>query len=318
MKRAIARWQTWWLRLFVLTVLVAVALDIPTPFDLVLAAAFFALSLVRPPTSGGPPAGLAPSASDRVPVELAQPPSGWAPVQLAPPVRGRWVAINSPGTAVPSHGVKAYGQAFAVDLLMPTEGAPAKIGWSLRTRAPRAYACFGAPVLAMAAGTVVRAVGARRDHRSRDTWPSLIWMMTVEAFVREVGGAGWILGNHVIVEHDDGTFAAYAHLRKGSPMVRAGERVAAGQQLAEVGNTGNTSEPHLHVQLMDRATPTAAAGLPMLWRGLIEEDRDPRWSTGEPKPTALAGFPESGRIFTAPAERSPAEVAADQGGDVLD
>lgn len=277
MKRMIARWQTLWLRLFVLAVVVSLVLPpLPWLVDLPIKAALLLLAFVRPPRSASPP------------------------VELAPPVRGRWVALNSPGTGTPSHGVRAYGQMYAVDLLQPSPDAPDSISWSPRTRAPGSYPCFGRPVLAMAAGTVVRVAAWQRDHRSRDTWPSLLWMMTAEAFVRELGGVSWILGNHVIVRHDDGTFAAYAHLRRRSAKVRAGDRVTAGQQLAEVGNSGNTSEPHLHVQLMDDPRPTAAAGIPMRWPDLaFEEEKDPRWSTGDPKPTALAGFPENGRLFDA-------------------
>ena len=77
--------------------------------------------------------------------------------------------------------------------------------------------------------------------------------MPVEGTVREISGAGLVLGNHVVVDHGDGVFAAYAHLRQGSPHVADGDRMQAGQPLAEVGNSGNTTEPHLHVQLMDRA-----------------------------------------------------------------
>ena len=151
----------------------------------------------------------------------------------------------------------------------------------------------------MAAGTVVEAADGQRDHRSRDTWPALVWMMTAEALVREIAGAPLILGNHVVVEHDDGTFAAYAHLRRGSVTVGVGDRIVAGQRLAAVGNTGNTSEPHLHVQVMDRRRPTAAAGIPMRWPDLVLDPAatDERWATGEPKPTAVDGFPANGQVF---------------------
>jgi hypothetical protein len=283
MKRAIARLYTWWLRLFVLTVLAMLVLPVPKPFDIMITAVPLVLAFVRAPRS------------DR------------APAEVAAPVRGRWIVINGPGTAVPSHGVKAYGQTYAADLLQPSPDAPAKIGWSFRTRAPESYACFGAPVLAMADGTVVRVTGFWRDHRSRDTWPPLLWMMTIEAFAREMAGASAILGNHVIVRHDDNTFSVYAQLRRRSIKVRAGDRVTAGQPLAQVGNSGNTSEPHLHVQLMDHPVPTAAAGLAMHWPNVLTDpgERDARWSTGDPKPSALSGFPQNGQPFEA---TGPAQV----------
>lgn len=274
MKRAVARRQTWWVRLFVLSVLAGVVLPIPRAPGFAVMIGFFLLFLVRPPL--------------------------WerGAVEVASPVRGRWVAINSPGSAVPSHGVKAYGQMYAVDLIQSAPDAAATIGWGLRPRRPEAYPSFGQPVVAMATGTVARVRDGRRDHGSRHTWPLLVWMMTVEGFVRELVGVGSMLGNHVVVEHDDGTYAAYAHLRRGSAPVRAGQRVAAGEKVGEVGNTGNTSEPHLHVQLMDRARPTAAAGVPMLWRDarIDPTDRDGRWASGPAKGSAQPGFPENGQV----------------------
>ncbi|WP_152192473.1 M23 family metallopeptidase [Georgenia satyanarayanai] len=274
MRRAVARWQTWWTRLFVLAVLAAVLLPVPRPWGLVVAVVAFLLSLVRPPATT------------------------LDPVELDPPLRGRWVVVNGPGTAVPSHGVKAYGQAYAVDVLQPAHDAPTSVGWGLRARRPQTYPSFGEPVLAMAAGVVVRAHDSQRDHGARDTWPLLVWMMTAEGFLRDLAGVGRILGNHVVVRHDDGAYATYAHLRRGSVTVAEGERVAAGQRLAEVGNTGNTSEPHLHVQVTDRARPTAAAGVPMRWRGLAADGEcDARWSTGKRRPTALPDFPENGQVL---------------------
>ncbi|PYG00120.1 Peptidase family M23 [Georgenia satyanarayanai] len=274
MKRAVARRQTWWTRLFVAAVLAAVILPVPQPWGLVVAAALFALSLVRPPATT------------------------CEPVEVDAPLRGRWVVVNGPGTAVPSHGITAYGQAYAVDVLQPAPDARTSVGWGLRPRHPESYPAFARPVHAMADGTVVRARGAQRDHGARDTWPLLVWMMTVEGFLRDLAGVGRILGNHVVVRHEDGTVAVYAHLRRDSPRVREGEAVRAGQVLAEVGNTGNTSEPHLHVQVMDREQATAAAGVPMRWRGVTADgERDPRWSTAKRRPTALPDFPENGHVL---------------------
>ncbi len=60
----------------------------------------------------------------------------------------------------------------------------------------------------------------------------------------------------------DGVYAAFAHLKRGSITVRKGQRVAAGELFAECGNSGNSSEPHLHFQLMDHRSTLFAGGLP--------------------------------------------------------
>ncbi|MGC0144565.1 M23 family metallopeptidase [Pseudactinotalea sp. Z1732] len=231
-----------------------------------------------------------------------------APAELLAPVRGQWVAMNSPGQHLPSHGTRTRGQYCAVDLSRPArDSTPALVRWGLRGDRPEEYPSFGEPVYAMAPGVVVRSLGSRRDHRARSTWPGLVYLATVEAMAREIGGTGAVLGNHVIVAHDDGTFAAYAHLRRGSA-IALGSSVVAGDVIGRVGNTGNTSMPHLHVQLMDRANVEAAAGLTMVWPQIARTgDLDPTFVkyAREPTSAALSQMPRDGEVFTAP-ETPPA------------
>ncbi|EFQ82132.1 peptidase, M23 family [Aeromicrobium marinum DSM 15272] len=258
-------------------------LDLPGGFQLValVVGLFIVLNLLI---------GFAPTADDEGPVELAA------------PVRGRWVAMNSPGQQLPSHGTRTRGQFGAVDVSAPSAGAPALVRWALRSSRPEEYPCFGEPVRAMAAGTVVRVRDRRRDHRARNTWQSLAFMLTFEGLLREMGGSGRVLGNHVVVDHGDGTFAAYAHLRRGSAAVAEGAQVATGDVLGRIGNTGNTSMPHLHVQLMDRAQVDAAAGIAMRWSGVDltgEVDDQLKSFAKDPADTAVPGMPRNGEVFLA-------------------
>jgi hypothetical protein len=121
---------------------------------------------------------------------------------------------------------------------------------------------------------VVRAHSRRRDHRARSGWLSVVHLMVVESLVRQLGGARWLLGNHVVVRAGDGTHAVLAHLRRGSVLVARGDRVAAGQQVAECGNSGNSSEPHLHVQLTDSAWVAGSCGVPMAVRAGAADGTD--------------------------------------------
>ncbi|MDR6173748.1 hypothetical protein QE364_003956 [Nocardioides zeae] len=225
------------------------------------------------------------------------------PVELAPPVRGTWTAVNSPGQRVPSHGTRTRGQLCAVDLCgRSTPDTPPLARFGLRGTSPERYPGFDAPVLAMAAGEVVTATDRQRDHRARDTWQGLLFMLTLEGVLREVVGTRAVLGNHVLVRHDDGTVAAYAHLRQGSAAVRPGDHVETGAELGRVGNTGNTSMPHLHVHLMDRAPVDAAAGLPLTWPAITcTGEIDPPFASHakEPDASALPGMPRNGEVFRA-------------------
>lgn len=278
MKRVIARWTTWWMRLFLASVIGLQFVAWPWWLELPLMAGLFGLAIVRP-------------AWDR----------DARPRQVTAPVEGRWVVVNSPASKVPSHGIRAYGQTYAIDIVRPSPpGTSSKAGWGLGMRRPERFASLGEPVQAMADGTVVAAAAGQRDHRSRETWPALAYLMVIEALFRELGGVRFILGNHLIVDHGDGVYATYAHLRRGSLRVGVGDRVTARDQLAEVGNSGNSSEPHLHVQLMDRPEPFAAAGVPFRWSNIeiAPDDIDLRWAGKSVADTIEPGLPADGQVFS--------------------
>ncbi|GAA0584544.1 M23 family metallopeptidase [Paractinoplanes ferrugineus] len=182
------------------------------------------------------------------------------PLPVEPPVRGSWRAVNSPASRVPSHGLHAYGQTYAIDLVFASPaGAPAP-GSGFARRASD-FPGFGQPILAAAPGRVVRVRQGQRDHRSRTGLAGLAYLL-VEGMFRELLGAGRVVGNHIVVDLGAGRYALYAHLKRHSASVRAGDVVEAGQEIARCGNSGNSSEPHLHFQIMDRPSPTFAAGLP--------------------------------------------------------
>ena len=69
-------------------------------------------------------------------------------------------------------------------------------------------------------------------------------------------------GNLVILELEPDVFAAYAHLQPGSITVKVGDKVKVGQHLANLGNSGNSSGPHLHFGLLDQANMFAGRSLP--------------------------------------------------------
>lgn len=197
------------------------------------------------------------------------------PVEVEPPVTGRWSALNSPADKVPSHGTHVYGQTYAIDIVADPETLegepPARPAfrwiWPLFRR-NRAFPAFGAPLLAVADATVVRASDGQRDHLSRTSLAGFLYLMLIEGNVRSIAGAHRVIGNHVILDLGDGTYAVYAHARRGSLRVKAGDTVRAGQRIGSVGNSGNSSEPHLHVHLMDGPDLDDARGVPFSWRGV--------------------------------------------------
>jgi Peptidase family M23 len=217
------------------------------------------------------------------------------PVEVRPPVAGRWLAVNSPADRVPSHGLHAYGQTYAIDLVHEPEGRP-RPGfaalWPLARR-PGDYPAFGQPVLAPAGGVVVRAHDRERDHWSRTSVPALLYLLP-EAGLRELLGPGRILGNHVVIDLG-GVYALLAHLRRQSTRVTVGQRVAAGEQVAECGNSGNSTEPHLHFQLMDHRHAVFAAGLPVRFDRFEVDGAERDGVPGKARPFVAAPRPATDR-----------------------
>ncbi len=80
-----------------------------------------------------------------------------------------------------------------------------------------------------------------------------------------------IAGNHILIRCDDSEiYVGVAHLMQGSVLVKAGDHVTVGQPLARVGNSGNTSEPHLHIHAKRGGRPESlldGEGVPMRFDG---------------------------------------------------
>ncbi len=98
------------------------------------------------------------------------------------------------------------------------------------------HACWGVPLVAPAKGTVVAAVSDRPDNPIGET------------------DTDQIVGNHVILEIAPDRYLLLAHLQQDSVAVSVGDPVDAGELLGRCGNSGNTSGPHLHLQLMTKPT----------------------------------------------------------------
>jgi N-acyl-D-amino-acid deacylase len=80
-------------------------------------------------------------------------------------------------------------------------------------------------------------------------------------------------GNHVILNLGDGVYAFYAHLQPASIKVKVGDKVRRGQLLGLVGNSGNSTEPHLHFHISDANTPLGTEGLPFVYTAFEVQGR---------------------------------------------
>ncbi len=187
-------------------------------------------------------------------------------VVLRYPLEGRFRARNSPARRVPSHGTHLMGTTYAIDLI-PVDARGRSAAWSWRasvaTERPDVFVGFGAIVLAPATGVVVSAHDGEEDHEARRSQGSLLVYVAGQP-QRIRRGVGAIAGNHIVIALDtDGPFVLVAHLRKGRLRVRVGDRVDAGQPIGECGNSGNSTQPHVHLQVTDSIEWSRARGIPI-------------------------------------------------------
>ncbi|MGH7334608.1 MAG: M23 family metallopeptidase [Candidatus Rokuibacteriota bacterium] len=178
------------------------------------------------------------------------------PPVLGPPLAGaRWVAANGCCAVGFPHrfsvqsitGRLVNAQRFAIDYMRLTED-----GYLVKgdQRDVRNWAGYGASVLAVANGTIVETLDGLPDQVPGSLPdPTTITLQNVE-------------GNHVIIDLGCGFYGFYAHLQKGSIRVKPGDRVVRGQTLGRLGNSGNTSAPHLHFHVMRGPSALLADGAP--------------------------------------------------------
>ncbi|MDR2987926.1 MAG: M23 family metallopeptidase [Nocardiopsaceae bacterium] len=198
-------------------------------------------------------------------------------VELSLPFTGRWAVQNSPARRVPSHGTDLLGSRYAVDFVGVDDRhrtAPLR-DWRtfLTTEPPERFFAFGRPILAPGCGVVVTVHDGETDHAARRSQLSLIpYALGQASRLRQ--GPSAIAGNYVTIAHrSSGAFITLVHLRAGSLLVAVGDEVVTGQQLAECGNSGNSTQPHVHVQVTDHPDVTLARGMPLAFRMFREWPR---------------------------------------------
>ncbi|WP_235537260.1 M23 family metallopeptidase [Nocardioides sp. Soil805] len=191
-------------------------------------------------------------------------------MQLTYPFTGRWLVQNSPADRVPSHRTHLFATTYSIDFV-PVDArgrsAPLRLASLLVPEPPQRFTGFGRPVLAPAPGTVLAAHDGEEDHDAQRGLPSVAYAVTQRRRLR--GGWAGLAGNHVVIEVAPGVLVALCHLRRGTVAVTPGQHVDVGALLGGCGNSGNSTEPHLHVQAFDGMDVATATGLPVAFDGAL-------------------------------------------------
>ena len=160
-------------------------------------------------------------------IMMFQPPTD--AVTIVSPLTEEWFVVQGGRAELVNYHYVTPAQRDAFDIVQVVDG---------RTHPPGStdldsYHIFGAPLLAPASGVVTSVVDGLADQ--------------------PIGSSDYEhqAGNHLVLAISEGHYLMLAHLREGSINVEVGDRLTAGQVIAQVGNSGNTTEPHVHIQALN-------------------------------------------------------------------
>lgn len=131
------------------------------------------------------------------------------------------------------------------------------------------YYGWSEPIYAPFNGTVVTAEDGWPERKRLNFFTELAVVLknSVTFNLKKATDLRQVLGNHVILKmQSEEVYAFFAHARCGSLRVCKKDEVHTGQHLADVGHSGNSTAPHLHFHLMDRASVIDAQGLPCCFK----------------------------------------------------
>ena len=191
------------------------------------------------------------------------------PLELDLPGAGPWQARNSPARRVPSNGTTRFGTSYAIDLVPVDERhQSAKPSWRtlLATEPVSSFVGFGRPVTAPIAGTVVATHDDETDHDAfRSPVAYLFFALGQASRVR--AGLAAVATNRVVIEvAPGGPYVLVAHLQHGSLCVSEGQQIEDGDPVGACGNTGNSTQPHVHLQAVDSLNWDSARAVPIVFR----------------------------------------------------
>ncbi len=181
------------------------------------------------------------------------------PVVIGPPLKGdKWIALAvgkdtyHRGAIMPINGKWFAPERWAVDWIQMNDENKLCTGELTKNEN---YPQFGKEVLAVKSGTI---------ETVRDGLPDIAPGKFPEKMTIQEAA-----GNYIILELGDGNYALYAHIKRGSIKVKPGQKVRKGEVIGLLGNSGNTTAPHLHFHVIRGKLPLGSDGIPYVLESFI-------------------------------------------------
>ncbi|MGV7114963.1 peptidoglycan DD-metalloendopeptidase family protein [Paenibacillus kyungheensis] len=165
--------------------------------------------------------------------------------EYAFPFKGDWFVFWGGNNALINYHYEYESQRYAYDFIQRKDGFSYK-GDPLKNES---YYAFGQPLYAPADGKVVSVLSNIPDNEP-------VGKMNPKVPA----------GNEIVIAHSNGEYSVIGHMKKGSALVKVGDMVKTGDKLGLVGNSGNSSEAHLHYQVSDGADLFKSKAIQIKWQ----------------------------------------------------
>jgi len=198
-------------------------------------------------------------------------------IAIHPPLRGEWKFLRPPGH-----------HPYAFDFVQTNQDRQSS------SRAHRwrfifghvpseSFYCWGEKVFAPIDGKVIRVGNNWEDHPYTNLFLTVrLWFNATYRFRPKLENGRLDIrpnaGNHVMIQAKEGHIVFLAHLQNHSIVVKEGQRVDRGEMIGKVGNSGNSTAPHLHINLFDQMDdPFSSRVLPFVFTEYETLNEDAKW-----------------------------------------
>lgn len=201
-----------------------------------------------------------------------------ANISIHPPLSGEWKFLRPPG-----HHPYAFDFVQMDAAKRKLSHSSGKLQFFVSRISSNRYFSWNKPIFSPIDGEVIRVGNGWKDHEYTNIWKTIqLWYNATYKFrPKEENGRLDIrpnAGNHIMIQAKEGYVVFLAHLRNQSILVMEGEQVRQGQEIGRLGNSGNSTMPHLHINLFDQMdNPYQAEVLPFVFGSYETLDSDGLW-----------------------------------------
>ena len=191
---------------------------------------------------------------------------------VEPPLIGVYISPNTPGSKVPSHGTSGFGEEYAIDFVMIKEDDVFKksyrksfLEYLFKGLQLSDFYGWGQKVYSPVNGEVIDIENNISERNPVNILRDLKNAIDVtNDNKKNISSPKKITGNYVMLKMTDNEYALLVHLKQGSVSVKVGQKVKIHDVLGELGHSGNSTMPHLHMQFMDSSDFSIAKGIPFV------------------------------------------------------